>query len=911
MDIKIFISSPGDVLDERNAAETMIQSVAREPAYEHLHLRPIRWDKDDSGVMMDATISPQEAVNRGLPHPSECDIVIVILGSRMGTPLDASYNKKDGSRYLSGTEWEYDDAVEKGSPGKPAVWVFHRDNLPDPDPADTDSVEQAERLKALLDRIRKPGNDLRRDLNRYKSVQDFETHLRAGLQRHFYHRRFPFCVPPKEEHVLPRTETNALVNKLIAQKSKALVYLPGIGKTTLALSVAHSPKLKEHFDGILWADVGKDTDMRTELMLWAEALEISPQQTSNLATMEGWKKIVQNKIGDRHMLIILDDVWHQEAGDQFRSLAPNCTYLVTTRDQIIAHGLCEEEEDVEEIANLGPEESMELLEMVAPETIGFARRNHAELLKQIIESLDGLPLALSLVGKHLKGVYRRNDPEPLEDALKALQKAGALFKKQDSEIEGWATARLVKLLDVPYDALDSETLKRAFCSLSIFRPNPHAISKDMAAQICDVNAKQLQKLANAGLIALKEKAKYSIHRVFNTYAYEKLAESTRIELHRKAVRFYQEKIDTIAGAETLSYSSWYRYENTEWQQLQQARLYHLAHAEGHWAVAKAILRIYFDAFWWWGYYQPFAFCDALIKDWQQRTDSPDIKKILHELGEFRKYYPEGYEKHDRPGWDKVKDTLLALREDAQLGGDITSPDQRHVWALMEFFLAEAYAYSNNGDRSLALATYESARVAFEALGDDWNDSWISFYMADLLLDMGDGVKARDFCIRSIRLAESMPLLARDPEVLGNVYRLLGDIAFDRDDHDQAVDYYCRASFYAYAFQCIPYPPTANSPDTYTASFYEEITGRIASKVALAAAGNPTIGRQMLDRIQAYWALYCSQSGDPATLQDSGEIAAYLFPVPPSAEEALTKSTAYRDQVKQVIDSIKLGLQGNC
>ena len=166
MDIKIFISSPGDVLDERNAAETMIQSVAREPAYEHLHLRPIRWDKDDSGVMMDATISPQEAVNRGLPRPSECDIVIVILGSRMGTPLDASYNKKDGSRYLSGTEWEYYDAIERGSPdGKPAVWVFHRDSLPDPDRAGTDSFEQAERLKAMLDRIRKPDNDRTRGLN--------------------------------------------------------------------------------------------------------------------------------------------------------------------------------------------------------------------------------------------------------------------------------------------------------------------------------------------------------------------------------------------------------------------------------------------------------------------------------------------------------------------------------------------------------------------------------------------------------------------------------------------------------------------------------------------------------------------------------------------------------------------------
>ena len=34
-----------------------------------------------------ATLTPQEAVDRGLPKPSPCDAVIVILWSRMGTRL--------------------------------------------------------------------------------------------------------------------------------------------------------------------------------------------------------------------------------------------------------------------------------------------------------------------------------------------------------------------------------------------------------------------------------------------------------------------------------------------------------------------------------------------------------------------------------------------------------------------------------------------------------------------------------------------------------------------------------------------------------------------------------------------------------------------------------------------------------
>jgi hypothetical protein len=37
---------------------------------------------------------------------------VVILWSRMGTPLPAEYTKADGTAYLSGTEWEFLDAVE-------------------------------------------------------------------------------------------------------------------------------------------------------------------------------------------------------------------------------------------------------------------------------------------------------------------------------------------------------------------------------------------------------------------------------------------------------------------------------------------------------------------------------------------------------------------------------------------------------------------------------------------------------------------------------------------------------------------------------------------------------------------------------------------------------------------------------
>jgi hypothetical protein len=58
-----------------------------------------------------ANLPPQENVNRSRPKPSECDILVVILWSRMGTHLSGDYLRKDGSTYLSGTEWEYEDGL--------------------------------------------------------------------------------------------------------------------------------------------------------------------------------------------------------------------------------------------------------------------------------------------------------------------------------------------------------------------------------------------------------------------------------------------------------------------------------------------------------------------------------------------------------------------------------------------------------------------------------------------------------------------------------------------------------------------------------------------------------------------------------------------------------------------------------
>ncbi|HEX2618991.1 MAG TPA: hypothetical protein VHL11_02560, partial [Phototrophicaceae bacterium] len=106
--IRVFISSPGDVPSERKIAREVIDQLNYEPAFkDKILIRAVAWDNPNDSAPMVAYLDPQEVINRGLARPAECEIVAVMLWSRMGTPMAfPKYQKSDGTPYQSGTEWE-------------------------------------------------------------------------------------------------------------------------------------------------------------------------------------------------------------------------------------------------------------------------------------------------------------------------------------------------------------------------------------------------------------------------------------------------------------------------------------------------------------------------------------------------------------------------------------------------------------------------------------------------------------------------------------------------------------------------------------------------------------------------------------------------------------------------------------
>ena len=69
---KIFIASPGDVCDERNLAKQVIDRIRGERLFRgKVDLQVIAWDQPGVEVPMDGAMTPQKAIESGLPKPSE------------------------------------------------------------------------------------------------------------------------------------------------------------------------------------------------------------------------------------------------------------------------------------------------------------------------------------------------------------------------------------------------------------------------------------------------------------------------------------------------------------------------------------------------------------------------------------------------------------------------------------------------------------------------------------------------------------------------------------------------------------------------------------------------------------------------------------------------------------------------
>src|SRR5262249_53006563 len=149
-------------------------------------LEEVSWDHPGLETPLAAQLTPQEAINASRPKPSECDVVLVILWARIGTPLPSEYVKADGTRYESGTEWAHSDAVaasEKSGAAQPVVERRTEEIRLNPDDADFDErVDQRRRVQRFFATFRNSDGSPRRSCHDYSTPPAFEALLEHHLR---------------------------------------------------------------------------------------------------------------------------------------------------------------------------------------------------------------------------------------------------------------------------------------------------------------------------------------------------------------------------------------------------------------------------------------------------------------------------------------------------------------------------------------------------------------------------------------------------------------------------------------------------------------------------------------------------------------------------------------------------------
>ena len=145
--LRVFLSSPGEVRSERLIAERVVQWLDQEFAL-HLDLRPVMWEREP----LLASHHFQDLIT----PPHDTDIVVVILWSRLGTPLprDRFAGPLSGGE-VSGTEWEFEDALKSyRERGAPEILMYRKTAVSTVDLNDTNAagerLEQKKRLDAFV-----------------------------------------------------------------------------------------------------------------------------------------------------------------------------------------------------------------------------------------------------------------------------------------------------------------------------------------------------------------------------------------------------------------------------------------------------------------------------------------------------------------------------------------------------------------------------------------------------------------------------------------------------------------------------------------------------------------------------------------------------------------------------------------
>jgi hypothetical protein len=702
----------------------------------------------------------------------------------------------------------------------------------------------------------------------------------------------------------------------------ALCFKPGVGKSALATALANDSEMRERFDGgVLWASLNMAPNVLSELRKWGVALKLPLEEMERLDGLapdaqadaaqaqrratEQWGRALSRHIGQRRMLLVIDDAWELEPAQALLLHTPNCAHVVTTREQVKVAGMLGDRFNVIVVDELTEDDGIALLRQLAPKAVDM----FPEEARKVFQAVGGLPQGLLLLGMHLRQASVDGRRRRIAEAYREVQDR---LEERIKPLRG--------AIQISYDALPDDDSRWALQALSIFRPKPDKFTEDAALAVLQRPAAAIDVLHDAGLVETVHSGDdphdlpYTIHRTIAEFAYKKLPPEDAEALHRRAAAHFATWLRQYEEAqhEPGSYGYQYRYENAHWQDAMDAFLFHIANSGDPTSAILDFVSIYFNAFWWWGWYSDFPFCTRLLQQAATKRLSEQARAALDLLSRFDAAYPKQTEGERAGDWAEVEAALKALRALGGLEGDVdglAGEAASRTRALTDIFLAESLRFGRR-DFAAAQALYEEALALLP--DDDWSHPWVLYHIGDLALDAGRPADAHCLAARCLALADAPQPKDRDHEIIANAHRLRAEAAAQLALPEEELDGLQRAVLHVYAFQAVPGPP-----DTYTVAFYRQITTRVARLLQALGHRDRARARACCCALRDYWASYRTLAGRSdigtspqdmdAMLCDAGtdRLSAYLFPPQPAAGDMRLRGSPYFNEAIAILNE-KLG-----
>ncbi len=300
------------------------------------------------------------------------------------------------------------------------------------------------------------------------ALTEHQTTLIRVLQDVSRQKRVPMMAPePPKDFVRRPKEFDALKRLLLDAKGDAVAAITaalkgagGYGKTTLAKALAHDSDIQDaYFDGILWAELGEKPERLLSIL--TDQIEVLTGERPGLETINAAAGKLGEALGDRRILLIVDDAWREPDLRPFLQGGPHCVRLVTTRiDSVLPQTALRQPVDAMQAS-----EALSLISAALPEDQVASERAN---LKMLAARLGEWAQLLKIVNGFLRDrVVKAHESlsVAIVGANKRLDARGlVVFDARDDADRAKAVARTIR---VSLELL-SEAERARFGELGVF-----------------------------------------------------------------------------------------------------------------------------------------------------------------------------------------------------------------------------------------------------------------------------------------------------------------------------------------------------------------------------------------------------------------------------------------------------------